>query len=100
MRNKINFKLGECPICRSKMFDEDKYGYSTCPNKCFWCFIDRYTAFANVKIFDEPILYNVEKLLFDDEDLEEFSMHQIRFMERLIYWRKNDRYLMKIMGVD
>lgn len=72
MIDKVDYDY--CPICRGEL---SFWGYiKECKNGCY----EQYKGY--VTVFDE--------IIYDDEN--------IKLKKEIDYWRKDDRYLIKIMG--
>lgn len=89
MSTEIYMHVRKCPICRKKLVEFKKRNSYGCKNKCY--VIQSENTFLVERVFDEAFTY------FNDESEEEIKKVQEKINRKIKYWKKNDRYLMKIM---
>ncbi|MNJ90060.1 hypothetical protein D3C87_76520 [compost metagenome] len=88
------FEPKKCPICEGEMLGEDQIDYLECSNDCILYEFDPLTGNATViSNLDKKIFYNVD--FFNEK--KQPSVGTVELIKSIEYWRKNDRYLMKIM---
>ncbi|MDF2534338.1 MAG: hypothetical protein K0R18_495 [Bacillales bacterium] len=86
----IYCKNRKCPICESNIVVSDFYKFdSVCVNKCY-------------EIYRSDISNGYAVSIFYDEDNEEetyFSTktQKKKIIDKINYWKENDKYLMRII---
>ncbi|MDF2534345.1 MAG: hypothetical protein K0R18_502 [Bacillales bacterium] len=105
---KFDYNYHVCPICSKELNSE--YDGATdlwCSNGCVTYDVDPQGENVSVKIFGEEYflleLYKEALLQWhpiqprDYERQKKFDEDMKKFLERVSYWKANDRYLAKIM---
>lgn len=78
-----------CHICGSNMIKGIELDTSTCKNKCYHIYYGY--GWSNIYIFDKKIVTIWEDNLFNFIKIGALKRH-------IKKWKKNDKYLMKILG--
>lgn len=80
----------KCPICDSEI-NKISQSYWNCRNSCFA--IDKLNSHVFLfRIFDEIFS------LVNDNNYPNKEKHMLNIINKIKYWKENDRYLIKIMG--
>jgi hypothetical protein len=81
----------KCPICESNIVVSIFYKFdSVCVNKCYEIYRDNGSNAYAVSIFYDE----------DSEDETYFSIkaQEKKIIEKINYWKENDKYLMRIIA--
>lgn len=86
------FKEDKCPICEKQVekFIFENKSKAFCHNKCATYAEFEYRII--IKIFDEEYRFGVYDDMYRIRDLKKYLEYDINF------WRKNERYLTRLMG--
>ncbi|MNJ90052.1 hypothetical protein D3C87_76440 [compost metagenome] len=97
----FDYDFSKCPICGSKMVDQEKH-VTICKNGC--CEYDFDTDSEKTLVYivmfsEENYLINRYKSNSQDNlNSATVTIDTRSFLRQIDYWRENNRYLMKIMG--
>lgn len=98
---KVDRDFKRCHICEAVFNDIDgRASVNSCPNGCIRYDIYHLIELVKITLFNEKEfvvkLYDIVYDLSDDTrvDVEE---SELEYLKALNYWRKDDRYLIKIM---
>lgn len=91
MSIEVTVHIRKCPICRKKLVKpKDSRTKAFCENSCYSIFT---TGAGTIEsIFGKCFVHSME-----DTDEEIAKMEKV-ILEKIKYWKKNDRYLAEILA--
>lgn len=88
-----DYDIKKCPICHNDMINHEfTYVPTECRNGCFYRFYHPSGTII-IKIFDEEFVH-----------VSGYSLHKEKLhneiLDKIEYWKENDRYLLKILELS
>lgn len=97
---KYIFKLRYCQICDKELSYSDYPEYE-CPNGCCAYQLDPQAGNIDMTLFPKAEGEYFNLPLYKDTCVDSFgndlSEEMEAYMEKIVYWKRNDRYLAKIL---
>lgn len=92
------YSTNNCPICNREFLRVNSKDYWTvhCTNECFTLFYD-HSVKDHLKLLECSVQVFGEDIIFSYKKNHNWPDLYQKYLEKIEYWKENDRYLMKLL---